>query len=147
VAKWNPSTNALSSAPNAVGASLLTTTGSATETFDSVANLTTIAFNALGLDLSANTKYIAYLSSNDPTVSRIQLSRIVKPAADTFGAIEAYYSTTPGTGWVTGPGTLNLQYTAITAAVPEPESLAMLLAGVGLMGAVVRRRKAKLAQV
>lgn len=29
---------------------------------------------------------------------------------------------------------------AITSAVPEPESFAMLLAGLGLMGAVVRRR-------
>ena len=30
----------------------------------------------------------------------------------------------------------------ITTAVPEPETYAMLLAGLGLMGAVVRRRNA-----
>ena len=29
------------------------------------------------------------------------------------------------------------------AAVPEPESYAMLLAGLGLMGAIAKRRKAK----
>jgi hypothetical protein len=146
VAQWNPSTNALSSAPNSVGTSLLTTSGSAVETFDAVAGLTTIAFNNLGLSLNAGTKYIAYLSSNVSTVTGIQLSRIGKQATDTFGIGNAYYSTIPGNGWVLGPnnGFLNLQYTAITAAaVPEPESLAMLLAGIGLIGAAVKRRRVK----
>jgi hypothetical protein len=32
---------------------------------------------------------------------------------------------------------------SVTSAVPEPESYAMLLAGMGLIGAVVRRRRAK----
>ncbi len=32
-------------------------------------------------------------------------------------------------------------YQAVTTAVPEPESFAMLFVGLGLMGAVVRRRK------
>ena len=35
----------------------------------------------------------------------------------------------------------HLQYGFIAANVPEPESYAMLLAGLGLMGFVVRRRK------
>ncbi|MFM2252684.1 MAG: hypothetical protein RJB68_1021 [Pseudomonadota bacterium] len=34
----------------------------------------------------------------------------------------------------------------ITTAVPEPETYAMLLAGLGLMGAISRRRKTKLAE-
>jgi len=34
-----------------------------------------------------------------------------------------------------------LTYQAVTSPVPEPESFALLLAGLGLVGAVVRRRK------
>jgi hypothetical protein len=33
--------------------------------------------------------------------------------------------------------------TSITAAVPEPETYAMLLAGIGIIGAAIKRRKAK----
>ncbi|WP_255034006.1 PEP-CTERM sorting domain-containing protein [Rhodoferax sp. TH121] len=39
----------------------------------------------------------------------------------------------------------NVVYSAALAPVPEPETYAMLLAGLGLMGAVVRRRSAKAA--
>ena len=39
----------------------------------------------------------------------------------------------------------HIQYGQMAAAVPEPETYAMLLAGLGLMGAVVRRRSAKAA--
>jgi hypothetical protein len=41
------------------------------------------------------------------------------------------------------PAFIRITTEEITTAVPEPESYAMLLAGLGLMGAVVRRRKAK----
>jgi hypothetical protein len=41
-------------------------------------------------------------------------------------------------GAITTPGT----WTMGVAAVPEPETYAMLLAGLGLVGAVARRRSA-----
>jgi len=147
VAQWNPDTNAKNQAINSVGSPLLTTTGTAVETFNATGGFTTIAFDNLALSLNANTKYIAYLTSSDPTVTGIQLSR-TQTTADTsgFGIGNAYLSTTPGTGWqlpFSGSGFLSLQYTAVTAPVPEPESYAMLFAGLGLLGFVARRRKQK----
>ncbi len=37
----------------------------------------------------------------------------------------------------------SLDNVSVTAAIPEPESYAMMLAGLGLMGAIARRRKSK----
>jgi hypothetical protein len=147
VAQWNPGTNAKNQAINSVGSALLTTSGSAVETFNSVGGFTTLAFDNLGLSLNANTKYIAYLTSSNAAVTGIQLSR-TQTAADTsgFGIGNAYLSTTPGTGWqlpFNGNGFLSLQYNAVTAPVPEPESYAMLLAGLGLMGTIARRRRSR----
>lgn len=145
VAQWNPATNASNQSPNLVGPSLLTTTGSAVTTYNATGGFTTIGFDNLGLNLNAGTKYIAYLTSSDPTVSGIQLSRTqTAQDASGFGLGHAYLSTIPGQGWqlpFNGNGFLSLQYTAVTAPVPEPETYAMLLAGLGLMGAVARRRK------
>jgi PEP-CTERM motif len=150
VAQWNPDTNAKNQTVNSVGSSLLTTAGSAVETFNSTGGFTTISFDNLGLSLNTNTKYIAYLTSSNPNVTGIQLSR-TQTTADTsgFGIGNAYLSTTPGNGWqlpFNGNGFLSLQYTAVTTAVapvPEPESYAMLLAGLGIIGVVVKRRQAK----
>jgi hypothetical protein len=144
VAQWNPATNAQNQAVNAVGPTLLTT-GAAVETFSSVGGFTTLQFDNLALSLDANTKYIAYLTSNDASVTGIQLSRTQTTAdASGFGIGHAYLSTVPGTGWqlpFNGNGFLSLQYTAVVAAVPEPDSYALALAGLGVLGAVVKRRK------
>ncbi len=148
IAQWNPDTNAKNQTVNTVGASLLTT-GTGVETFNSTGGFTTVTFDNLGLNLNADTKYIAYLTSSDPTVTGLQLS-LTQTTADTsgFGIGQANFSNIPGNGWqlpYNGNGFLSLQYTAVTsvAAVPETDSYAMLLAGLGLMGAMVKRRKAK----
>lgn len=144
VAQWNPGTNAQNQAVNSVGPTLLTT-GAAVETFNSTGGFTTLGFDNLALSLNPNTKYIAYLTSSDPSVTGIQLSR-TQTAADAsgFGVGNAFLSTVPGTGWqlpFNGNGFLSLQYTAVVAAVPEPATYALLLAGLGVLGVVVKRRK------
>ena len=145
VAQWNPGTNEKNQAVNSVGSNLLTTSTAAVQTFSATSGVTTVQFNGLGLSLNAGTKYVAYLTSNDPTVTGIQLSR-TQTAADTsgFGIGHAYLSNTPGTGWqlpFNGNGFLSLQYTAVTAAVPEPGTYALLFAGLAVAGGAAVRRK------
>lgn len=53
-----------------------------------------------------------------------------------------------GGGWNGGSGGVPSGHTGkpsggVTSPVPEPETYAMLMAGLGVMGAVARRRKAK----
>ena len=149
VAQWNPDTNAKNQATNLVGASLLTTAGASSEIYNSAGGFITVNFDNLGLNLSSNTKYIAYLTSSDSTLTGVQLSRTqTTQDVSGFGIGNAYLSTIPGTGWqlpFSGSGFLSLQYTAVTSTtpVPEPESYAMLLVGFGLIGAAVRRSRAK----
>ena len=149
VAQWNPDTNAKNQASNFVGPNLLTTTINASEVYNATGGYTAINFDNIGLGLNAGTKYIAFLTSNDSAVTGIQLSR-TQTFADTsgFGLGHAYLSSVPGTSWQLpfgGNGFLSLQYTAVTlpAPVPEQESYAMLLAGLGILGAAAKRRSTK----
>jgi len=147
VAQWNPATNDKNDAPNRVGPALLTTTGSAVETFNSTGGFTTLAFNNLGLNLNANTKYIAYLTSSDATVSHIQLSRTQTTQDSTgFGIGNAYLSTIPDQGWqlpYSGSGFLSLEYTAETTAIPEPSTYAAILSAVAFGFVAIRRKRTK----
>jgi hypothetical protein len=147
LAQWNPDTNAKNQATNFVGPSLLTTTGNASSIYNAAGGFTTISFDNLGLSLDSDTKYIAYLTSNDPSVTGIQLSR-TQTTADIsgFGIGNAFLSNIPGNGWqlpFNGNGFLSLQYTAVTTPVPEPESYALFLAGLGIIGATAKRRSTK----
>lgn len=144
VALWNNGINK-SQPVNTVGAPLLTASSTSSKTYNAASNVTEWKFDNLGLNLNANTKYIAYLSSTDASVTGIQLSRTATTNdASGFGVGFGYLSTIPGNGWqLPFNGFQSLQYSAITAAVPEPESYALLLAGMGLIGAAVKRRKAK----
>lgn len=123
VAQWNPTTNAKNQAINSVG-SVLTTSTAAVETFNPTGGFTTVEFDNLGLSLNANTKYIAYLTSSDPSLTGIQLSRTqTTQDASGFGIGNAYFSTVPGSGWqlpFNGNGFLSLQYTAAVTTVPVP---------------------------
>jgi len=146
VALWNPGTNAQNQAVNIVGPALLSTSDSAVETFNAAGGYTTLSFSKLGLNLQAGSKYIAYLTSSDPTVTGIQLSRTqTTQDAAGFGIGLAYLSNVPDTGWQLpfgGSGFLSLQYTAVTdvTPVPEPASGALLLAGLGIVGLLANRR-------
>jgi hypothetical protein len=145
IAQWNPGTNAQNQAVNIVGSTLLAST-SAVESFNAASGVTTLEFDSLGFNATAGTKYVAYLTSSDPSVTGIQLSRTqTTQDASGFGIGNAYLSTIPGQGWqlpFNGSGFLSLQYTAVVAAVPEPDAAAMVLAGFGVLGFVARRRKA-----
>ena len=150
VAQWNPDTNAQNQAVNTVGSNLSSATFGSVDLYYSTGPtglFTTITFDNLNLNLEANTKYIAYLTSSDPSVTGIQLTR-TQTAQDVsgFGLGHAYLSTIPDQGWqlpFNGSGFLSLQYIAVTAEVPEPETYALLIAGMGLVGAAVQRRNTK----
>ncbi len=154
VAQWNPDTNAKNQAINLVGANLLTTSNFVGN-FNAAGGFTTINFDNLGLNLESDTKYIAYLSSTDLTLSGIQLSRTQTTADVTgFGLGNAFLSNIPNNGWqlpFNGNGFLSLQYTAVTAdvpnpsAVPVPAALPLMASALGIFGIARRRNKSKLA--
>lgn len=146
IAEWNPGTNVKNQATNVVGTPLLTTSGSAVETYNATGGYTTLSFSDLGVALNANTHYIAYLTSNDPLVTGLPLSR-TQTAQDSsgFGLGFAYLSNVAGTGWqlpYSGSGFLSLEYTAETSAIPEPSTYAAIL-GALTLGLVALRRKQK----
>jgi hypothetical protein len=93
----------------------------------SLANATPFA----NLDVTyVNGAFLGVSYSADTTSLGFSLT----PGYDHVSTAFLAYTTTAGSG-IGGAGSL-----AFTQAVPEPESYAMLLAGLGLMGCVARRR-------
>lgn len=108
----------------------------------------TLNFNGINANLSAGS-YIAYLTVAGVGASPASFVAIAGSSSD--GGLGGGFRFLNSDG--TDPLTLsnawgdwyipNMQYTATinTTPVPEPETYVMLMAGLGLMGVVMRRRK------
>ncbi len=94
-----------------------------------------------------NAFFTLVFDKNDPTNTSLTWNQIVYADETRFGMMGPMV-----TGWLgmtghidhgAGVGSMGGYPTSltITAAVPEPESYAMFLAGLGLMGAIARRRR------
>ena len=82
--------------------------------------------------------------------NNIAITNINELEFDITGATFAFASTGPNLkiDWTDSPTStthIGSLYSAYISPVPEPESYAMLLAGLGLMGFMARRRKQKVA--
>lgn len=73
------------------------------------------------------------LSATAPTHVTFGLGNVDSVSFTSFGGMQHQ-------GYTGSQATFGLDTLTIAAAVPEPETYAMLLAGLGLMGAVARRR-------
>ncbi|MDN5751822.1 MAG: FxDxF family PEP-CTERM protein [Nitrosospira sp.] len=98
------------------------------------------SFNSMLTSLSLVSNADGILFNSDDTV----LATVANTANDASFSL-AYGESLQGPAYLSVAGIANgdlggLYNGAIAAAVPEPETYAMLLAGLGLMGAVVRRR-------
>lgn len=106
------------------------------------------ALTASGINVSllADHTYVAYLHVGGLNNPAGDVSMALTYANDGGLGGGAYYLESggdplqgPGYGW--NPLEYSFSYTANIAAVPEPEIYVMLLAGLGLVGAIARRRK------
>lgn len=84
---------------------------------------------------------VPVINHGDKTVTFSNLSINLLQGINTFSFSYSPVGASNGLGQSIGDEAWRLNSASITAAVPEPESYAMFLAGLGLMGAVARRRK------
>ena len=87
--------------------------------------------------------YIALRSFADTTLNVLTGTDITKAGAGTY-APGNYYYTVSGVGTAGAEKAGAYSFAVVTSLpVPEPETYAMLLAGLGLLGTIARRRKSK----
>lgn len=107
-------------------------------------------------------------NSSNPLAFTSAFALLNNPGSNGFKGIDSFYTYTwtglapaghyglafsAGSGLLGGDGTLKIDDLKVvvsaprvdenSSTIPEPESYAMMLAGLGLMGAIARRRKAK----
>jgi hypothetical protein len=98
-------------------------------------------FTGFNLEANPYTAFMSMSAANGVTPSSADQISVDFSTTGTGGIL--IYRTGPGAsdGYF-GEGSFRYAVTTVTA-VPEPESYAMLLAGLGLMGAIARRRSLK----
>lgn len=111
------------------------------------ANGTDHIYSGINLALTAGSSYIAYLTvagATNPTTQVSVSGSVTSPLGGLFvfnnsNGVDPIAN--PGGWYTSGWRPANMEYTAVFGAVPEPASWAMLIAGFGLTGAAVRRRR------
>lgn len=115
----------------------------------SVSGSSTQVFADLPAGSSGDVTLTPWTVSNSLTLSSASALAAFTGAGQTYHALLSGWSSadTSGSGnatytpYVYMDGYAKVTYTYETAPVPEPETYAMLLAGLGLVGAIARRRK------
>lgn len=115
-------------------------------TFTLPANFTGIKGSFQGFDYAGTgliTNFSFGVGSSSSPVYSLPLNSSVNGVD--VASYEGSYTLAPGLSYwfrLSGSGDI-ANYTVTLAPVPEPESYALLLAGLGLMGFIARRRQAK----
>lgn len=115
------------------------------------ANGTDHIYSGINLALTAGSSYIAYLTVAGATNPTGPVS-VSGSSTSPLGGLFVFNNSNgvdpianPG-GWYTGGWSpYHMEYTAVFGVVPEPQSWALMIAGFGLVGVSMRRRKAALA--